>query len=90
MSTLQLLQKKRDQLQGRVNRNQQKKRVLELKISQEFEELKKSEIFLEICSEKESPARQRTLQIEADALSVKDQDKVFEECVRLSQKFQTP
>jgi hypothetical protein len=90
MSTLQLLQKKRDQLQARLNRNQQKKRILELKINQEFEELKKSEIFLEICSEKESAARQRTLQIEADALSVKDQDKVFEECARLSQKFQTP
>jgi hypothetical protein len=63
MSTLQLLQKKCDQLQERLNRNQQKKRILELKINQEFEELKKSEIFLEISSEKESATRQRTLQI---------------------------
>jgi hypothetical protein len=64
MSTLQLLQKKCDQLQERLNRNQQKKCILELKINQEFEELKKSEIFLEICSEKRKLGSEHEVPIE--------------------------
>jgi phage-related minor tail protein len=59
MKSSRLLKKKHDQLQVMLNQNQQKKHMLELKINHEFMELKKTEIFLEILSAKESAAKQQ-------------------------------
>ena len=51
MTSQQPLQKKRDQLETKLSRNIQRKLALESKINQEFEELKKTEISLEMLSE---------------------------------------
>ncbi len=44
------LEEKHDLLKNRLNQSLQKRRALELRISQEFEELKKLEISLEKCA----------------------------------------
>jgi hypothetical protein len=44
------LEEKHDLLKSGLNENLQKKRSLELRISQQFEELKKLEISLERCA----------------------------------------
>ena len=51
MSSQQILQKKRDQLETKLSRSMQRRRDLESEINQEFEELKRIEISLEMCSE---------------------------------------
>jgi hypothetical protein len=57
MSICQTLQKKHHQVLTKLNRNIQKKHILELEINQEFGELKKIEISLEMNSEKELEVR---------------------------------
>jgi hypothetical protein len=52
------LEKKRDLLQNRLYENLEKKHALELRINQEFEELRKLEISLERRSEQRRAAKQ--------------------------------
>jgi hypothetical protein len=52
------LEKRHDLLQNRLHENLQKKYTLELRINQEFEELKRLEISLEKHSEQQHPVKQ--------------------------------
>jgi hypothetical protein len=46
-----ILREKRDSLKSGLEENLQKKHALELRISEQFEELKRLEIWLEKCSQ---------------------------------------
>ena len=52
------LEKKHDLLQNRLHENLQKKHALELRINQEFEELKRLEISLEKHCERQHAVKQ--------------------------------
>lgn len=51
MGTKLLLEERRELLMNRLSESLQKKRVLELRISRMFKQLKRIEVMVEICSQ---------------------------------------